>query len=296
MAKYCTQCGHKAEDGDRVCSNCGTFFPWIEEENKEKAEKAAETAKETVSAAADEAAEKIEQASAEIKETADAAAGAAAAAAAGAAAAAEAVKNSGAAQTGARPQQNAPQQQTNPYAQNPYAQNPYQNAPAQQEAPEKPRKAPKPVVDPPTDPKYTVVSTMAYFGLALVFSIPVIGFITCLIMTFAARNRNLRHFAASVLIWKVIGLLLTALIGVAVFLLAKSLSVALSAALKDGNFSDIVSSVFGEEAGEFIKGLPKDFDINGLISAALNGDREAVESYINELTSAPAEEATVPAT
>jgi len=54
------------------------------------------------------------------------------------------------------------------------------------------------------------VSTLKFFGLILLFSLPMVGWIICLVMAFAAKNENVRHFARANMIWILIGLLLSA--------------------------------------------------------------------------------------
>lgn len=83
-------------------------------------------------------------------------------------------------------------------------------------APVQPQAAPEPVVQTVYQPVYQapaespnkVVSTGAFFGLEFLFSIPVIGWLVCIIMTFAPKNKNLRHYAQAKLIWLVIGIVL----------------------------------------------------------------------------------------
>ena len=61
-----------------------------------------------------------------------------------------------------------------------------------------------------------VVSTAAYFGMMLLFALPVIGWIACIIMAFAPKNENVRHFARANLIWLLIAALLASLLYLAV--------------------------------------------------------------------------------
>lgn len=56
--------------------------------------------------------------------------------------------------------------------------------------------------------KYGVVSTGAFFGLTLLFAIPVIGWLACLIMAFVPKNENIKHYARAMLIWILIGIVL----------------------------------------------------------------------------------------
>ena len=59
-----------------------------------------------------------------------------------------------------------------------------------------------------------VVTTGAFFGLNLLFSLPAIGWIICLIMSFAPKNKNIKNFARSKLIWIAIGIILGIIAGV----------------------------------------------------------------------------------
>ncbi len=67
------------------------------------------------------------------------------------------------------------------------------------------------------DPKSKVVGTGTFFGLQLLFAIPVIGWLACLIMAFAPKNKNIKHYARAMLIWLIIGLV----VAVALFFLFK---------------------------------------------------------------------------
>ena len=59
-----------------------------------------------------------------------------------------------------------------------------------------------------------VVTTGAFFGLNLLFSLPAIGWIICLIMAFAPKNKNIKNFARSKLIWILIAIILGAICGI----------------------------------------------------------------------------------
>lgn len=53
-----------------------------------------------------------------------------------------------------------------------------------------------------------ISSVMSYFGLMLLFSIPVVGWIACIIMSFTLKNKNTRNFARAALIFIVVCLLI----------------------------------------------------------------------------------------
>lgn len=61
----------------------------------------------------------------------------------------------------------------------------------------------------PQSEETRVLSTGSFFGLILLFALPVIGFISCLIMAFSSKNLNRKHFARAMLIWVIIALVLS---------------------------------------------------------------------------------------
>ena len=61
-------------------------------------------------------------------------------------------------------------------------------------------------VPPAPGSPYSVISTIGYVGLGILFALPVIGVIACLIMAFAAKNLNCRNYARAGLIFMLVGL------------------------------------------------------------------------------------------
>ena len=57
--------------------------------------------------------------------------------------------------------------------------------------------------------RYAVMSVKAYIGYSVLFSIPVIGWAICLIMSFTSRSLNKRNFAKAMLILILIGVVLS---------------------------------------------------------------------------------------
>ncbi len=64
------------------------------------------------------------------------------------------------------------------------------------------------VAAPPANAVSAVMGTGAYFGTMLLFGIPIVGWLVCLIMAFAAQNLNRRNFARAMLIFSVIGIVI----------------------------------------------------------------------------------------
>ena len=113
-------------------------------------------------------------------------------------------------QTAAQPAPEAPGEQAAP-AQTAYTPPP-QTEPARQQQTSTPSAYQSPA--PASESK--VVGTGWFFGMMLLFAIPVIGWLVCLITALAAKNENKKHFAKAMLIWLIIGLVL-AVVGYFVF-------------------------------------------------------------------------------
>lgn len=62
---------------------------------------------------------------------------------------------------------------------------------------------------PPAGSRYAVMSTGSFILTSILFAIPVVGFAACLVMAFAAKNLNRKHFARAMLIFMVIGLVMS---------------------------------------------------------------------------------------
>ena len=105
----------------------------------------------------------------------------------------------------------------------------------------------------PKGGRYGVVSTGAYFGLMLLFAIPVIGWIVCIIMAFTPKNENIKHFAKAMLIWIVIGIVLS----VAAYFVFRWLSGSITDYINQatdgafGDWKDIFGQLDGIKNGDF---------------------------------------------
>ncbi len=74
--------------------------------------------------------------------------------------------------------------------------------------------------NPPQKAEYidnTTVSTGYYFGMMFVYALPVLGWLICLISAFAGKNNSKKNFARAILIWAIIGFVLST-IGFLLFL------------------------------------------------------------------------------
>lgn len=52
----------------------------------------------------------------------------------------------------------------------------------------------------------------AFFGLMLLFALPVIGFIAAIVFSFAPKNKNIKNFARATLVWMIIGIVIAGII------------------------------------------------------------------------------------
>ena len=77
-------------------------------------------------------------------------------------------------------------------------------------SPPKPQAAaPPPNVTPQKNANHAVMSVGAYIGTMLLFCIPLLGWLICLIMAFAAKNLNRRNFARAMLVFLIIGIVIS---------------------------------------------------------------------------------------
>ena len=128
-------------------------------------------------------------------------------------------------------------QNQQPYQQQAYGQPQYQQ-PAYHQPQSTYQQQPQPTyaVPPPTpkDESGGVVSTGTFFGTMLLFALPFIGFISCIIMCFAPKRKSLKNYAKANLIWAIIGLVFGLLLVGCIFLLGGSLMDYLSEAMGGG--------------------------------------------------------------
>ena len=113
---------------------------------------------------------------------------------------------------------------------------------------------------PAPDPASKVVGTGAYFGLMLLFALPLIGQIACLIMAFAPKNKNIKHFARAQLIWMVIAIVLIGILVALLSVLTNTLMdfIKESTGGEFSNWGDIFSNLGDPE------GLAEQFQNGGL--------------------------------
>ena len=104
------------------------------------------------------------------------------------------------------------------------------------------------------DPQTKVAGLGSFFGLILLFSVPVVGFISAIVMAFAPKNKNIKNFARAALIWLVIGALLLGLvIGAAIAAINVAVGAIGGMVGKDfqdiGDLIDYASGVYSEVGG-----------------------------------------------
>lgn len=100
---------------------------------------------------------------------------------------------------------------------------------------------PDSVSNPAEEEKFKTVKTSTYFWLEFLFAIPVIGLIVCLIIAFAPKNKNLRNFAKSKLIWLLVLIIISALLTVIGLIIGSSI-------LKQfgvSSFAELIKSLIG---------------------------------------------------
>jgi hypothetical protein len=86
--------------------------------------------------------------------------------------------------------------------------------------------------------RYAPVSTGTFFWHRVLYGIPVIGWILCLVFSFTQKNVNKRNFARATLISLIISLVITCIIGVAVVKVAEFVIEQLVVEMVGGAFGD----------------------------------------------------------
>ncbi len=109
---------------------------------------------------------------------------------------------------------------------------------------------PQPAVAEPSPPVYPaqnvpqpdksgVISTGYFFGMMLLYSVPVLGWLVCVVMSLAAKNQSKKNFAKAILIWLGIGLVLS----VISYIVFRWLG---------GRLTDYINTEFGGQFGSLI--------------------------------------------
>ncbi len=76
---------------------------------------------------------------------------------------------------------------------------------------------------PATETTYKPVGTGVYFILSILFALPIIGFIACIVIAKTAKNQSLKNYAKATLIWYILSLVLTLVLTILFFILGGSL-------------------------------------------------------------------------
>ncbi len=104
---------------------------------------------------------------------------------------------------------------------------------------------PSAVVPQAIDPANKVVGTGAYFGLMILFSLPIVGFIACIVMAFLPKNKNLKNYARAMLIWSIITLVVVGLLALLFSVLLNSVTNLINQSLGEnfGGIGDVFSQL-----------------------------------------------------
>ena len=125
----------------------------------------------------------------------------------------------------------------------------------------------QPSYSPPVaDNQNKVISTGLYIGLMLLFAIPIIGFIACIIMAFAAKNKNIKNYAKATLIWMIIAFVLIGILVAIASVLVGTLTDYINQ-ITDGQFGD-----FGDFFSQFNDIKDSMNDIGSITDQFQNGD------------------------
>ncbi len=117
---------------------------------------------------------------------------------------------------------------------------------------------------PAPDPKNKVVGIGTYFGLMILFAIPIVGLIACIIIAFAPKNKSLKNYARAMLIWFIIAIVIAGLLFALFSLLTNSI-MGYVEQMGDGQLGGIFGqfSEFGDTMNEF-GNMTEQFESGGL--------------------------------
>lgn len=111
-----------------------------------------------------------------------------------------------------------------------------------------PAKAQKAADIPPVG-KYAPTSVMAFFGMIVLFSIPIIGWITCFVLCFAAKKQSTKNFARALTILFLVCVILISILTVITVLVLPKLIDYVAVCAGDWVVS-VVTDVLEEYTGE----------------------------------------------
>ena len=126
--------------------------------------------------------------------------------------------------------------------------------PAQQAAPQtvqKPQTQPAPLMD-------GTVGTGYFFGMMLVYALPIVGWIACILTALKGKHQTKKNFAKAMMIWLIIGLVLSLITGVIITWLGTLLvdyinelaAAELGTTGEIGEFQDLLNQLQQFEGGE----------------------------------------------
>ena len=195
MAKFCTECGHALTEETTVCPECGTR---VQNSANPSPEKKAEAQRAIPT---------------ENRQAADP----------------NPANANPIHQANANPVNPNPAN-ANPNTVNP---NPVHANPAPMGVPYTPAPVAAAEDDMPRGGAYGVVSTGAFFWLDVLFKLPGLGWLFCIILSFAPKNYNIKHFARSKLVVLVIALICAGLAYVFFAIFGDQIAAALQSFVSD---------------------------------------------------------------
>lgn len=167
-------------------------------------------------------------------------------------------------------------------------------------------------------PEQATVGFWAYFGLALLFAVPVFGWIACVLMAFLPKRKSLKNYARATLAWLVIGIvtlavLVSALSRGAAAIINSTLDtefasigeiVDLAKGLQSGDYSVICTHLAKQAPAEYRPLLEelgsgeytelfhkvKQQDYSGILSGLENGEYAELVSKVDDATYAKLED------
>lgn len=135
-------------------------------------------------------------------------------------------------------------------------------------------------------PQNKVVSVITFTGLFILFSIPLIGWIICLITALVSSNKNVSHFALGFFVAKLIIFIIVCIaLAIITPIIISGIQTAISGFFCTDLGNIINDLISGKGFSDLLLNLIGDIDISSLISSLSNGslDMDSLSSLMKSL-------------